>query len=101
MGHSVNTEDNKSRAVTTGAAAIFALIIVGLLIGTANFIQAMSGGDHGHHGTEATHDTHAAHEEHHDHAHAPSQGQTAPESETPPSTTPAEHAEAGHSDETH
>lgn len=60
MGHSVGTEDNKSRAVTTKAAMFFALIIVGLLIATANFVQVM-GHSEGHgeaHGTEAGHDAH-------------------------------------------
>lgn len=63
MGHSVGTEDNKSRAVTTKAAMFFALIIVGLLIATANFIQVM-GHSEGHgeaHGTEAGHGGHDAH----------------------------------------
>lgn len=72
MGHSVGTEDNKSRTVTTKAAMFFALIIVGLLIATANFVQVM-GHSEGHgdaHGTEAAHGIHGgSHEAHSTPAH--------------------------------
>jgi hypothetical protein len=101
MGHSVATEDNKSRIVTTKAAMIFALIIIGLLIATANFIQVMGhsddhGAGHGAaHGTEAGHDAHgeaqgATDDHDHDHANAPTQGDTEPEADAPPITTPTE-----------
>lgn len=73
MGHSVGTEDNKSRTVTTKAAMFFALIIVGLLIATANFVQVM-GHSEGHgeaHGTEAGHDAHGGG---HDAQAAPARG---------------------------
>lgn len=101
MGHSVATEDNKSRTVTTKAAMIFALIIVGLLIATANFVQIMGhsddhGAGHGDaHATEASHggDAHGTHEA--DKAHAPSHGATEPQPAAPATTTPQEHAESG------
>lgn len=76
MGHSVATEDNKSRTVTTKAAMFFALIIVGLLIATANFVQVMGHSEEGHgegHATEAKHG--GGHEAHpaagHSDTHAP------------------------------
>lgn len=106
MGHSVATDDNKGRIVTTRAAMIFALIIVGLLIATANFIQVMGhsddhGAGHGDgHATEAHHDAHdtdAGHSTYEvkDKVHAPTQGNTAPKTDAPSETTPEEHAEAG------
>ncbi len=104
MGHSVATEDNKTRTITTKAAMIFALIIIGLLIATANFVQIMGhsedhGAGHGDaHATEAGHDAHGA-DAHGtpeaDKAHAPSHGATEPATSAPAATTPQEHAEAG------
>ncbi len=90
MGHSVGTEDNKSRTVTTKAAMFFALIIVGLLIATANFVQVM-GHSEGHgeaHGTEATH---GAHGTGHD-------GHAAPEHGTEHAAGDAHAAPAHHAD---
>ena len=100
MGHSVATDDNKSRIVTTKAAMFFALIIIGLLIATANFIQVMDhSDDHGTgHGTDATHEAHGAATHgsaSDDHAHAPTQGTTEPSADAPAATTPQEEAEAG------
>ncbi|RYD98218.1 MAG: hypothetical protein EOP54_08385 [Sphingobacteriales bacterium] len=96
MGHSVGTEDNKSRAVTTKAAMFFALIIVGLLIATANFIQVM-GHSEGHgaaHGTEAGHDAHGGG---HDAHAAPAHGKehAAPAAHTEDTSATADEGKAG------
>lgn len=105
MGHSVGTEDNKSRAVTTKAAMFFALIIVGLLIATANFIQVM-GHSEGHgdaHGTEAGHEAHGAGAGHDAHA-APAHGNehTAPAAHKEDTDVTAEEGKAGaNADTTH
>lgn len=103
MGHSVGTEDNKSRAVTTKAAMFFALIIVGLLIATANFIQVM-GHSEGHgdaHGTEAGHDAHGTG---HDAHAAPAHGNehAAPAAHKEDTSATAEDGKAGaNADTTH
>lgn len=107
MGHSVGTEDNKSRAVTTKAAMFFALIIVGLLIATANFIQVM-GHSEGHgeaHGTEAGHGGHDAHgAAGHDAHGAPAHGNehAAPAAHKEDTSVTAEEGKAGaNADTTH
>jgi hypothetical protein len=55
MSHSTHEE---KPLISSKAAMMFALIIVGLILGTMNFVKAMSHSEEGHgggHGTEASH----------------------------------------------
>lgn len=57
MSHSTHEE---KPIISSRSAMFFALIIVGLIVGTMNFVKAMShseghGGGHGEHQTEAAH----------------------------------------------